>query len=44
MENILNREFLLVVRDREHTFNGDVEHWKEYINQNVMLENAKQIY
>lgn len=44
VENILNREFLLVVRDREHTFNGDVEHWKKYINQKVMLENAKQIY
>lgn len=44
IENILNREFLLVVRDREHTFNGDAEHWKEYINKDVMLENARQIY
>ena len=44
-DNLLCREFVIVVRDIEETYNPeDEEHWKDYINEKNMLKMAREIF
>ncbi len=44
-DNILNREFLLCVRDIEKEFNPkDEKNWKKYIRIENMLRTAKYLF